>query len=88
MSMAKKKFKPVKMMCLKNSENQMACPFCGYTKFNRTMKELVQMADYGDGIKDELIGGMNDSCGYECGKCGKDVSNEELLISVPFEGKK
>ncbi len=66
-------------------EKQMACPLCGCTEFNRTMKELVQMIDTGDGIRDELIGGINDSAGFTCAKCAKDVTNEELLVSVPFK---
>jgi len=65
--MAKKKFKPVKMMC----------PFCESDEFIRRISDVVNVFDRGAAMSDKLAD-EGDSI-LACSHCSAVLSDEELI---------
>jgi len=53
------------------------CPFCKSKKFVRVMKEIVTIEDNGEALIDNICGTI--SISYMCFRCGKDVTEKELI---------
>lgn len=59
-------------------ERKLKCPFCKHDRFRRVETCFCDMWDRGeDGICDEEI--SHEDYQFYCAKCGKEVTDEELL---------
>ena len=58
--------------------SKLKCLFCKHDQFERTTVDLIEMIDNGDMITDDLVG-LHSKITYQCDKCGKDVTDEELV---------
>ena len=59
------------------ADRKRKCPFCGSEVFTRKRIEDVEITDDGGTLTDIPIN-IYPQDEYECGKCGKDLTNEEL----------
>lgn len=59
-------------------EQKRLCPFCKNNQFIRIAKDLVEITDDGQTMKDEPVYDC-DNYEYTCSECKKNVTEEELV---------